>query len=47
MVCDYDLWFKTAVEKGLARLDRGEFIEHDDVIKRIEQIVKTGKDERR
>jgi predicted transcriptional regulator len=43
-VCDYDLWFKTEVEKGLAQLDRGEFIEHEQVIKRFEQIFQNGKD---
>jgi len=37
-VCDYDSWFKTEVERGLAQLDRGEFIEHDEVIARLEQI---------
>ena len=36
---DYDLWFKTEVEKGLAQLDRGEFITHNEVITHIEQIL--------
>lgn len=33
---DYDEWFLREVEKGLAAADRGEFIEHDDVLKMIE-----------
>jgi predicted transcriptional regulator len=44
-VCDYDLWFKTEVEKGLAQLDHGQFVEHDGVIARIEQIFRTSKDQ--
>jgi predicted transcriptional regulator len=44
-VRDYDFWFKTKVEKGLAPLDRGEFIEHAEVIARIEQILGTSKDQ--
>jgi predicted transcriptional regulator len=46
-VCDYDLWFKTKVEKGLAQLDRGEFIEHAGVIARIKEILGAGKDQPR
>lgn len=34
---DHDQWFRQEVEKGLAQLDRGEFIEHDEVMARIEQ----------
>ena len=33
---DYDEWFLREVEKGLAAADRGESIEHDDVLKMIE-----------
>lgn len=43
-MCDYDEWFKTEVEKGLAQLDRGEFIEHAEVIARIEHVLGTNKD---
>lgn len=34
---NYDTWFLTEVEKGLAAADRGEFTEHEDVLKMIEQ----------
>ena len=33
---DYDEWFLREVEKGLGAADRGEFIEHDDVLKMID-----------
>jgi predicted transcriptional regulator len=32
----YDEWFLREVERGLAAADRGEFVEHEDVRKRIE-----------
>jgi predicted transcriptional regulator len=32
---DYDEWFLREVEKGLAAADRGEFIEHDEIRKRL------------
>ena len=28
------------VQKGLAQLDRGEFIEHDEVVARIERMFR-------
>lgn len=34
---DYDAWFIQEVEKGLAQANRGELIDHDDVVKRIER----------
>ena len=33
---NYDKWILREVEKGLAAADRGEFIEHDQVGKMIE-----------
>jgi len=33
---NYDKWFLREVEKGLAVGDRGEFIEHDQVGRMIE-----------
>jgi predicted transcriptional regulator len=33
---DYDEWFIREVEKGLAAAARGEFVEHDEVARRIE-----------
>jgi len=38
---EHDLWFKAEVKKGLAQLDRGEFIEHDEVVARIEQMFRS------
>jgi len=32
---EYDQWFLSEVEKGIAAADRGEFMEHDDVIKLV------------
>ena len=36
-VINYDEWFVNEVEKGLAAADRGEFVDHEDVKKRIDQ----------
>jgi predicted transcriptional regulator len=33
---DYDEWLLREVEKGLAAADRGQFIEHDEIRKRID-----------
>ena len=33
---NYDQWFIREVEKGLAAAERGEFVEHDDVRKLID-----------
>lgn len=35
---DHDQWFRKEVQKGLEQLDHGEFIEHDDVVARIEGL---------
>ena len=37
---DYDAWFRREVQKGLDQLDRGEFIQHDEVVERIEQLFR-------
>jgi predicted transcriptional regulator len=34
---DHDAWFVAEVEKGLADLDRGEVLSHEDLGKRIEE----------
>jgi len=34
---DHDEWFLREVEKGLAAADRGEFVEHDEIRKRIDR----------
>ncbi len=32
----YDEWFSREVDKGLAAADKGEFVEHDAVLRMIE-----------
>ncbi|HEV2964872.1 MAG TPA: hypothetical protein VG649_23800 [Candidatus Angelobacter sp.] len=34
---DYDEWFLREVDKGLAAADRGQFLEHEDVAKLINE----------
>lgn len=34
---NYDAWFLAEVEKGLAEAERGELIDHEDVVKLMEQ----------
>src|ERR1700722_8085529 len=36
---DHDAWFKQEVNKGLLSLDAGKFLSHDDVRRRIDQIL--------
>ena len=35
----YDDWFVRQVEIGLAQAERGELLEHDDVVKRMEGLI--------
>jgi len=35
----YDEWFLRQVEEGLAQIDRGEVIEHDEVTARMEKLI--------
>ena len=35
---DHDAWFRSEVQKGFSSIDRGEFVEHDDVVERIERM---------
>jgi predicted transcriptional regulator len=35
---DYQARFVAGVQKGIEQTDRGEFVEHKDVLKRIEQL---------
>ena len=35
---NHDQWFRTEVQKGLGQLDRGEFVDHDEVVARIERM---------
>lgn len=37
LLLDYEAWFLEEVEKGLAQADRGELIEHEEAIRRIEK----------
>ena len=35
---DYDRWFRAEVQKGLAQLDNGERVSHDEVVASIERM---------
>ena len=35
---DHDQWFRAEVQKGLAQLDRGESIPHEEVVAQIERL---------
>jgi predicted transcriptional regulator len=37
---DYEQWFICQVEEGLAAADRGELLEHDEVVRRIDEILR-------
>jgi predicted transcriptional regulator len=37
---DHDEWFRREVQKGLASLDRGKFVSHEEVGRRIERILR-------
>jgi predicted transcriptional regulator len=36
---DYDQWFVREVEKGLAQIESGEVLEHDEVGARLEKLL--------
>lgn len=36
---DYDAWFVREVEKGLAEIDRGDLLEHEEVGVRLENLL--------
>jgi predicted transcriptional regulator len=36
---DYDQWFAREVEKGLAQIERGEVLEHEEVGTRLEKLL--------
>jgi len=38
-LADYDAWFIRQVEKGLAQVDRGEVLEHEEVAARMEKLI--------
>ena len=35
-VLDYEDWFATEVDKGLTQADRGELVDHAEVVRRME-----------
>jgi predicted transcriptional regulator len=37
---DHDTWFVQEVEKGLSQAAKGDLIEHDEVVARIEKRLK-------
>lgn len=37
---DYDEWFVQEVEKGLAEIERGELVEHEEVGARMEERLR-------
>lgn len=37
---DHDEWFRQEVQKGLASLDSGKFVSHEEVGRRIERILR-------
>lgn len=36
---EYDVWFVREVEKGLAQIEGGEVLEHDEVGARLEKLL--------
>lgn len=38
---DHDAWFREMVKKGLGQLDRDEFVTHDEIGARIDQIFRS------
>jgi predicted transcriptional regulator len=36
---EHDRWFREQVQIGLAQLDRGESIDHEEVVARIERLL--------
>jgi predicted transcriptional regulator len=36
---DYDEWFIREVEKGLAQIERGELLTHEQVGERLEKLL--------
>jgi predicted transcriptional regulator len=37
---DHDAWFREQVKQGLDQLERGEFLTHEEVAARIEQLFR-------
>jgi predicted transcriptional regulator len=37
---EYDEWFIRQVEKGLAQVERGEMLAHEEVVSRMENFIR-------
>jgi predicted transcriptional regulator len=37
---DYESWFLRSVDEGNAAIDRGEYLDHDDVVAEIEAFLR-------
>jgi predicted transcriptional regulator len=35
---EHDVWFRREVKKGIAQLDRGDYLTHEEVGARIEKL---------
>lgn len=38
---DHDIWLRDKVSKGLAQLDKGEYLTHEEVGRRIQQLFES------
>jgi predicted transcriptional regulator len=38
---DHDEWFRREVQRGLASLDAGKFVSHEEVRRQMERILKS------
>ena len=38
---EHDAWFRQKVKQGLSQLDRGEFVTHEEIGARIDQIFRS------
>jgi len=36
----YDEWFLQQVEKGLAQIEHGELLEHEEVVAKMENLIR-------
>lgn len=36
----YDEWFVYQVDKGLAQVERGEIFEHEEVVAKVEKLIR-------
>lgn len=38
---DHDAWFATQVAEGMAQLERGEFVSHEEVGERLNRLLRS------